>query len=125
MFAWGLNSRGQLGTGDTTNVGDGLGVLMANLAPVDLGGAIATAITAGEAHTCAVLNTGALRCWGKGDHGQLGSSSSAASLTAGDPVVFPLPTAPCIAGRIEATVGPATARWSLPVRPAAVGEVAL
>lgn len=30
------------------------------------------AIDAGDAHTCARLNNGAVRCWGLGIHGQLG-----------------------------------------------------
>jgi alpha-tubulin suppressor-like RCC1 family protein len=39
---------------------------------VDLGGATATDIDAGYSHSCAILATGSLRCWGLNDHGQLG-----------------------------------------------------
>ena len=29
-------------------------------------------LSAGEHHTCALLQNGAIRCWGRGDWGQLG-----------------------------------------------------
>ena len=65
---WGLNATGQLGIASTATIGD-------NESPsldVDLGGATATAITASENHTCALLSTGAVRCWGSNGSGQLG-----------------------------------------------------
>ncbi len=43
------------------------------LAPVDLGaGRTATAITAGDFHTCALLDNGIVKCWGFNAFGQLG-----------------------------------------------------
>jgi alpha-tubulin suppressor-like RCC1 family protein len=36
-------------------------------------------ITAGNLHTCAVLDTGGVRCWGSNDHGELGNDSTTAS----------------------------------------------
>jgi alpha-tubulin suppressor-like RCC1 family protein len=67
---WGLNSSGQLGIGSTENIGDnenpGAG------GTVNLGGHSAVEIAAGEAHTCALLDDGTVRCWGKGASGQLG-----------------------------------------------------
>jgi hypothetical protein len=33
-------------------------------------------IASGRAHSCAVLDTGAVECWGNNDHGQLGSSGA-------------------------------------------------
>ena len=68
---WGAGSFGQLGYGSMANIGDGLGVLMQDLADVPLGGK-AVAITAGGNHTCALLTSGAVRCWGEGTHGELG-----------------------------------------------------
>lgn len=66
---WGKNDEGQLGYGHTHDVGDNeRPSLMGN---VKLGGR-AVQITCGAAHTCALLDTGAVRCWGQNAHGQLG-----------------------------------------------------
>ncbi|KAG2499270.1 hypothetical protein HYH03_002848 [Edaphochlamys debaryana] len=67
---WGMNFFGQLGTGDRSplgvNTGDAPGEMGDALDPVDLGwGVRATAIAAGEMHTCAVLQPGGIvKCWG-------------------------------------------------------------
>lgn len=71
---WGLNAEGQLGRGDTTSVGDGVGPSIANSIDVDLGGP-AMQITLGAWHSCARMATGAVRCWGRGIEGQLGYGS--------------------------------------------------
>ena len=43
------------------------------LLPVDLGtGRSATAVVAGRYHTCALLDGGELKCWGRNDDGRLG-----------------------------------------------------
>ena len=39
----------------------------------DLAGVKAIGITAGDDHSCAVLVDGSVRCWGKGNRGQLGN----------------------------------------------------
>src|SRR5262249_46277028 len=68
LKCWGRNTEGQLGLGDTTARGALPGQMGDALAAVDLGaGAVATAVAAGTAHTCAVLEDGAVRCWGAGD----------------------------------------------------------
>ncbi len=66
---WGHASSGQLGYGNVENIGDNETPAVAG--DVALGGA-AIAITAGAAHTCAVLADGAVRCWGSNGVGQLG-----------------------------------------------------
>ena len=68
---WGFGSDGRLGYGNTRSVGDDESPESAG--PVDLGrGRTATAISAGGAHTCALLDDGGVRCWGFGDDGRLG-----------------------------------------------------
>ena len=72
---WGRNDRGQLGQGHTDDLGDGPGEMGDNLSTVNLGtGKTAIAIEAGEHHTCAILNDGSLKCWGKNSATQLGHS---------------------------------------------------
>ncbi|MEZ5112747.1 MAG: RCC1 domain-containing protein [Nocardioidaceae bacterium] len=66
---WGSGGNGRLGYGNTTNIGN-------DETPATTGnitlGAKATAIAAGDSHTCALLTTGGVRCWGYGYYGQLG-----------------------------------------------------
>jgi len=65
---WGANTRGQLGVGGTANV---VRADMAVAVPLGVG-RTATQVAAGPAHACAVLDDGAVRCWGANGHGQLG-----------------------------------------------------
>jgi alpha-tubulin suppressor-like RCC1 family protein len=76
---WGRNDAGQLGLGDLENRGDGPGQMGDNLPAVSLDGP-AIAVAAGAAHTCAVTDDGAVRCWGAGDAGQLGTGSEVGAL---------------------------------------------
>jgi alpha-tubulin suppressor-like RCC1 family protein len=70
---WGKNDRGQLGLGDTGPRGASPGTMGAGLPAMDLGaGNAAAQLTCGRAHACALLASGALKCWGQNDHGQLG-----------------------------------------------------
>ncbi|MCP3098974.1 hypothetical protein LZ198_08800 [Myxococcus sp. K15C18031901] len=70
---WGYNVDGQLGLGFQSNRGNTQGSMGDELPTVDLGtGRTATAIAAGRAHTCAILDDGAVKCWGNNEYGQLG-----------------------------------------------------
>jgi alpha-tubulin suppressor-like RCC1 family protein len=70
---WGANASGQLGLGDTDNRGDNSSKMGDNLTIVDLGtGRTARAISAGDRHTCAILDDASLKCWGENGNGQLG-----------------------------------------------------
>jgi alpha-tubulin suppressor-like RCC1 family protein len=79
---WGLGEFGQLGRGSTASIGDGEQVDSVN--PVDLDGHLATAVTAGFGHSCAILDDANVRCWGLGGNGQLGYANSSAVLNAAD-----------------------------------------
>jgi len=69
---WGYNNKGQLGIDNSANMGDNSGE-MALLPVVNLGtGRTATAIAAGDEHSCAILDNASVKCWGQNGRGQLG-----------------------------------------------------
>ena len=80
---WGFGAFGQLGLGNADAVGNTPTTTPGDVAPVDLGaGSVATAIAAGDQHTCAsidvpLLAADAVRCWGRGSTGRLGYCSEA------------------------------------------------
>ncbi len=99
---WGFGGDGRLGYGNENDVGDNESP--GSVGPVNLGGK-ATAISAGGAHTCAVLEDKSLRCWGFGEDGRLGYATENAegvSETVGDDET------PGSAGPVDVG-GPATA----------------
>jgi len=72
---WGDATYGQLGAPFTQSIGDDP-VEVGAMADIDLGpGAFATQIATGDYHSCALLSTGEIKCWGRGDAGQLGNGS--------------------------------------------------
>jgi len=70
---WGFNG-GALGYGHNRNIGDD--ETPASAGDVPVGGKV-TQLTAGDAHTCALLDTGAVRCWGNSRWGRLGYGNEA------------------------------------------------
>jgi alpha-tubulin suppressor-like RCC1 family protein len=72
---WGRNDYGQLGLGDTVNRGVTVEQMGDALPVVPLGEA-AQAVSAGVHHTCALLRSGAVKCWGLNDAGQLGQGTA-------------------------------------------------
>jgi alpha-tubulin suppressor-like RCC1 family protein len=73
LKCWGNGAGGRLGNGDIVPVGDQPGEMGDNLPPVDLGtGRTARAVSVGNAHTCALLDNGTVKCWGENSHGQVG-----------------------------------------------------
>ena len=71
LSCWGLSRDGRLGYGNTDDIGDD--ETPASAGAVNLGaGRTATSITAGGAHTCAILDNGEVICWGSGAFGQPG-----------------------------------------------------
>jgi alpha-tubulin suppressor-like RCC1 family protein len=76
---WGNNEFGQLGDG--TNEGPELcGKRACSSVPIEPRGITdATEVTAGENHTCALLSTGHIECWGDNEDGELGDGTTTIS----------------------------------------------
>ena len=72
LWAWGSNSRGQLGDGTTTN----------RNAPIQVGSGYAFA-AAGAAHAVGLKTDGTLWAWGANDDSQLGDGTTANRVTPG------------------------------------------
>ncbi len=71
MRCWGYGSSGQLGYSNTTTIGDN--ETPASAGDVQAGGSVAIKhIAAGYRHTCSLLSSGKVRCWGDGEQGRLG-----------------------------------------------------
>lgn len=71
VWCWGLNATGQLG--NATIVNSNVPVAVSGLDGVSN---VATQVSAGAGHTCAVLSTGAINCWGSNETAQLGDNST-------------------------------------------------
>jgi alpha-tubulin suppressor-like RCC1 family protein len=70
VSCWGRNHKGQLGDGTTTDRNT-------PTQTSSLGsGRTAVAITAGEDHTCAILDDGSVACWGDNGYGKLGDGTT-------------------------------------------------
>jgi alpha-tubulin suppressor-like RCC1 family protein len=70
---WGNNYYGQLGLGDTNNRGDEPNEMGDNLPVIGLGaGRTVLALSSAGYFDCAILDTGAVKCWGLNSVGQLG-----------------------------------------------------
>jgi alpha-tubulin suppressor-like RCC1 family protein len=80
VSCWGTGTNGRLGTGNTSD--------QTTPQPVQNLPGDVVELALGFEHTCARSSDGTMRCWGRGDLGQLGDGDGADSLT---PVVVPLP----------------------------------
>jgi alpha-tubulin suppressor-like RCC1 family protein len=70
VSCWGTNTYGQLGDG--TNSARSTPTQTSSLGT----GRIAVAISAGNSHTCAILDDGTVSCWGRNNYGQLGDGTT-------------------------------------------------
>jgi alpha-tubulin suppressor-like RCC1 family protein len=73
LRCWGWGFEGALGYGHNRNIGDD--EAPASAGDVDVGGKVIQ-VTAGSSHTCTLLETGAVRCWGSPDFGKLGYANT-------------------------------------------------
>jgi alpha-tubulin suppressor-like RCC1 family protein len=71
---WGLGVDGQLGNGAnaSSSVSVATGIIGS---PLVAGNPYPISVSAGYSHSCAVVSTGAVFCWGKGSAGQIGTST--------------------------------------------------
>jgi cysteine-rich repeat protein len=77
LRCWGLNDDGQLGQGNTDEIGDGPDEMGDNLPKVDLGSNnIPMDFAVSRTRVCAIMTTGKLKCWGRNDLGQVGVEDS-------------------------------------------------
>jgi len=89
---WGYGPSGQLGYGNTQMIGDN--ELPSLGQDITLDGAV-TQIATGRAHSCALMTTGQVRCWGSASNGQLGYGNTTdvgdneTPASVGDVVVLP------------------------------------
>ena len=90
---WGKNDVGQVGSGATVQpLPLPAPQLPGELTPVSVSlgtGLTASAIAMGESHSCALLNTQTVKCWGLNNKGQLGTKSTANSFFPVSVVVLP------------------------------------
>ncbi|CAE7792187.1 HERC1, partial [Symbiodinium sp. CCMP2456] len=77
LKCWGSNFHGQIGSGNTTGLGDDPDEMGEWLPAVDLGnGTKASQVACGSSHTCVLLHDGAIKCFGYNGDGQLGLGDS-------------------------------------------------
>ena len=76
VYCWGQGAFGQLGYGNTESIGNDEAPSAAG--PVDLAGRGAVAVATGRVHSCAVLDSGSVRCWGGNEFGELGYGNTQA-----------------------------------------------
>jgi alpha-tubulin suppressor-like RCC1 family protein len=75
IYCWGLNDSGQLGDSSTTQRAMATAVDISNIGSTS-NSVWFTQIVAGDKHTCALRNDGAVFCWGLNSSGQLGDGST-------------------------------------------------
>lgn len=90
---WGNNWTGELGTGDTDDR-HGDKVVAVDLGTLDGKPLLATDVRASVDFSCAVLETGEVKCWGINQRGQLGVFSTETKGDAGGELGDALPSVP-------------------------------
>ena len=74
---WGRGNRGQLGQGRERKIGNEPDEMGDDLSFINFGSSsIAKAVSAGWEHTCVILSSGKVKCWGFGLDGRLGRNNN-------------------------------------------------
>jgi alpha-tubulin suppressor-like RCC1 family protein len=81
VLCWGFGGSGRLGYGGTLNQASPVSVTLG-------GGVTASAVTVGNAHSCALIDAGGAVCWGFNSSGQLGNGTTTQSTT---PIAVTMP----------------------------------
>ena len=68
VYCWGYNNYGQVGDGTKQNTRSTPVLVPGVTSPIDIG--------AGENHTCALMSSGQVMCWGGNTYGQLGDQTT-------------------------------------------------
>ena len=68
VACWGENQHGELGNGSTSTGPTSSPVAVSGLSGV-------TAVSLGDQHSCALVSSGAVECWGEGTNGELGNGA--------------------------------------------------
>jgi len=77
MVCWGTNSHGQLGQGSVSTIGNRAAATVAATPTIDMGtGRSVIAMSAGDLHTCALLDNATVKCWGASANGRIGSGNT-------------------------------------------------
>ncbi len=87
---WGVNNHGQLGIVGDTNDRDTPTDITALGNDTNSNPYTAKSLALGTEHSCAILNDGKVKCWGRNNYGQIGGNVSGSEITlsgtAGDPL---------------------------------------
>jgi alpha-tubulin suppressor-like RCC1 family protein len=103
---WGNGLDGRLGQGATTPLGNTLATTGDSLPYVDLGAGLLTMqLSSGSAHTCALLSTKQIKCWGRNNNGCLGLGDTQAHGDVATEMGANLPFVDLGAGQTVVSVG--------------------
>lgn len=91
LRCWGLGSDGQLGSENTSTIGDQTNEI-STLAVVEIGGGNITSMFSGQSHTCITKDDNLSYCWGSNTDGQLGLDNIANVGTANNDMGTNLPS---------------------------------